>query len=99
MREVRSGVGKDGSLSLRALLELLRGQIRKGISERVEDSEVKVMKHTLTIKGGRKDYYDSGSCSCGQWSEFLNRVTRRGDIRGHREFIKRGFKQHKEEAK
>ena len=78
---------------------MLCGGVRKGIPKRVEDSEVKVMKHTLTIKGGRKDYYDSGSCSCGQWSEFLNRVTRRGDIRGHREFIKRGFKQHKEEAK
>jgi len=42
VREVRGRVGKDGSLSLRALLELLRGQIRKGISERVEDSEVEM---------------------------------------------------------
>jgi hypothetical protein len=81
------------------LLGLLCGGIRKGISKRIEDSEVKVMKHTLTIKGGRKHFYDSGSCSCGQWSEFLNRVTRRGDIKGNKEFIKRGFKQHKEEAK
>jgi len=96
VREVRGRVGKDGSLSLRALLELLRGQIRKGISERVEDSEVKIMKHILTIKGGRKHFYDSGSCSCGQWSEFLNRVTRRGGIKGNKEFIKQRFKQHKE---
>jgi hypothetical protein len=96
---MRGQVGKDGSLSKRRLLELLRCGIRKRVSERVEDSEVEVMKHTLTIKGGRKNYYDSGSCSCGQWSQFLNRVTRRGDILGHREFIKREFKKHKEEAK
>ena len=60
---------------------------------------VEVMKHSLTIKGGRQSYYDSGSCSCGQWSNFLNRVTRRGGIKGNKEFIKRGFNQHKEEAK
>ena len=57
------------------------------------------MKHTLTIKGGRMGYWDSGSCSCGQFTRFLTRVTRRGDIRGHRDFIKREFKQHKLEAK
>lgn len=57
------------------------------------------MKHTLTIKGGRKGYYDSGSCSCGQFVRYLTRVTRRGDIQGHRDFIKREFKQHKMEAK
>jgi hypothetical protein len=87
---------KDGSLSKRRLFELLRCGIRKRVSERVEDSEVQIMKHTLTIKGGRKHFYDSGSCSCGQWSEFLNRVTRRGDIKGNKEFIKQRFKQHKE---
>jgi hypothetical protein len=81
------------------LLGLLCGGVRKGIPKRIEGCEVEVMKHTLTIKGGRKNYYDSGSCSCGQWSQFLNRVTRRGDILGHREFIKREFKKHKEEAK
>jgi hypothetical protein len=57
------------------------------------------MKHTLTIKGGRRHYYDTGSCSCGQWSQFLNRVSRRGGIRGNKDFIKREFKQHKAEAK
>ena len=49
MREVRSGVGKDGSLSLRALLELLRGGIRTGIPKCVEDSEVEIM--ALDYKG------------------------------------------------
>jgi hypothetical protein len=78
---------------------MLCGGIRKGISERLEGWEVQVMKHTLTIKGGRKDFADSGSCSCGQWSRFLVRVTRRGDIRGNREFIKREFQLHKGEAK
>ncbi len=87
---------KDGSLSKRRLFELLRCGIRKRVSERVEDSEVQIMKHTLTIKGGRRHFYDSGSCSCGQWSEFLNRVTRRGDIKSNKEFIKQRFKQHKE---
>ena len=57
------------------------------------------MKHTLTIKGGRKNYYDSGSCSCGHFVRYLTRVSRRGDIQGHRDFIKREFKQHKLEAK
>ena len=53
------------------------------------------MKHTLTIKGGRRHYYDTGSCSCGQWSQFLNRVTRRGGISGNKDFIKKEFRQHK----
>ena len=44
MREVRSQDRKDGSLSKRRLLELLRCEIRKRVSERVEDCEVKVMK-------------------------------------------------------
>jgi len=56
------------------------------------------MNHTLTIKGGRGGYWDSGSCSCGEWSEFLTRVTRRGDIKGHKEFIKRQHKAHKEKV-
>lgn len=57
------------------------------------------MKHVLTIKGGRTNFADSGACSCGQWSQYLTRVTRRGDIRGHREFIKTEFNKHKLEAK
>ncbi len=57
------------------------------------------MKHILTIKGNRKNYYDAGTCSCGQWSKYLTRVTRRGDIAGNRDFIKREFKQHKMQAK
>jgi len=39
VREVRSQDRKDGSLSKRRLLELLRCGIRKRVSERVEDSE------------------------------------------------------------
>ena len=67
--------------------------------EKIENSKVEVIKHTLTIEGGRRHYYDSGSCSCGQWSKFLNRVTLRGGITSNKEFIKQKFKQHKEEAK
>jgi len=57
------------------------------------------MKHTLTIKGGRGGYWDSGTCSCGQFNQYLTRVKRRGDIRGHRDFIKREFVKHKMESK
>ena len=56
------------------------------------------MKHALTIKGGRGGYWDSGSCSCGEWSEFLSRVTRRGNIKGNRDYIKREYKAHKEKV-
>ena len=52
-------------------------------------------KHILTIKGGRHEFYVAGNCSCGQFSEFLNMVTRRGDVTSNKEFIKRKFKAHK----
>ena len=56
------------------------------------------MEHILTIKGGRRHYYDAGSCSCGKWSKFLNRITLRGGITNNKKFIKREFKLHKGEA-
>ena len=56
------------------------------------------MKHKLTIRGNRKGYFDAGSCSCGEFNQYLTRVTRRGDIGGNRDFIKREFAKHKAEA-
>ena len=104
MREVRSRVGEDGSLSLRALLELLRGQIRKGISERVEDSEVEVMKHEAVIYYSSHRVlatnYKTGQntktvgwrtpCSCGLIIE-----TKQNSIKAHKAKVQK----HIEEAK
>ncbi len=56
------------------------------------------MKHSLILTGGRNHYYVAGKCTCGNFNEFLNMVTRRGDVRGNKDFIKSQFKAHKAAA-
>ena len=53
------------------------------------------MIHKLEIKGGRSNFGISGTCTCGQWSEFVNTTTRRGNVLSLKESIKVKFKSHK----
>jgi hypothetical protein len=51
--------------------------------------------HKLTITGGQKTYGISASCSCGNWSKFLNTIRLRGGITSSKDFIRSEFKSHK----
>jgi hypothetical protein len=62
------------------------------------NERAKTMKHSLILTGGRNHYYVAGKCTCGNFNEFLNMVTRRGDVRGNKDFIKSQFKAHKAAA-
>ena len=48
----------------------------------------------LEIKGGVRAKYNSGSCACGKFSEYLN-MPHRGNSKNYREFIMVKFNAHK----
>jgi hypothetical protein len=56
----------------------------------------KKVEHKLTITGGtKKDYYTSGSCSCGNFSKISSYGTIHGNVARSRKFIKEQFNIHK----
>lgn len=56
----------------------------------------KKSEHKLTSTLVKKVYGISASCSCGNWSTFLNTTRLRGGITSKKDFIRSEFKSHKE---
>jgi hypothetical protein len=56
------------------------------------------MTHKLTITHKKGTYGISATCSCGEWSNYMNTAVLRGGITNKKDFLKSQFKLHKVSA-